>query len=143
MACVLGLGLMAAFFSPIKYGILPDHLKLEELPAGNALIEGGTFLSILLGVIAGGFAPAAVDTSVIAGFMVLVAVGCWASADLHPARPARRRRPCAIDPNILRSTRDLLRALRADRRLTGGAIAVSLVLACRRRRPVARPAARP
>ena len=43
----------ASLFGPIKYGILPDHLAREELPAGNALIEGGTFLAILLGTITG------------------------------------------------------------------------------------------
>jgi acyl-[acyl-carrier-protein]-phospholipid O-acyltransferase/long-chain-fatty-acid--[acyl-carrier-protein] ligase len=124
MACVLGLGIMAAFFSPIKYGILPDHLKLEELPAGNALIEAGTFLSILLGVIAGGFAPATVDSRAIAAVMVLIATGCWLSAVFIPktgeAAPALR-----IDPNILRSTRDLLTSLVEDRRLINGSIAVS------------------
>jgi acyl-[acyl-carrier-protein]-phospholipid O-acyltransferase/long-chain-fatty-acid--[acyl-carrier-protein] ligase len=36
-------GVIAALFGPIKYGILPDHLKREELPTGNALIEGATF----------------------------------------------------------------------------------------------------
>src|SRR4051812_3629484 len=36
----LGLfGVIAALFGPIKYGILPDHLQREELPAGNALVE--------------------------------------------------------------------------------------------------------
>ena len=49
-------GSIAALFGPIKYGILPDHLKREELPAGNALVEGATFLAILLGTIAGGIA---------------------------------------------------------------------------------------
>ena len=51
LACIFGLGVMSALFGPIKYGILPDHLVTEELPAGNALIEAGTFLSILLGII--------------------------------------------------------------------------------------------
>ncbi len=45
----LGLfGTIAALFGPIKYGILPDHLRREELPAGNALVEAATFLAILL-----------------------------------------------------------------------------------------------
>src|SRR5919199_3349183 len=51
-------GVIAALFGPIKYGILPDHLKREELPAGNALVEGATFLAILLGTIAAGAASA-------------------------------------------------------------------------------------
>src|SRR5215472_13874638 len=37
-------GTLAALFGPIKYGILPDLLERRELPSGNALIEGGTFL---------------------------------------------------------------------------------------------------
>src|SRR5882762_3594683 len=35
-------GTIATLFGPIKYGILPDHLHPEELPASNALIEGAT-----------------------------------------------------------------------------------------------------
>src|SRR5258708_9279886 len=42
-ASLFGLGAIAALFGPIKYGILPDHLKREELVSGNALIEGATF----------------------------------------------------------------------------------------------------
>ena len=49
-------GIIATLFGPIKYGILPDHLKKEELPAGNALVEGATFIAILLGTIVGGLA---------------------------------------------------------------------------------------
>src|SRR5215831_7159210 len=56
MAQRLKFGVIAALFGPIKYGILPDHLAREELPAGNALVEGATFLAILLGTIVGGFA---------------------------------------------------------------------------------------
>lgn len=48
------LGTQATFFGPMKYSILPDHLKTNELIAGNALIESGTFLAILLGTILGG-----------------------------------------------------------------------------------------
>src|SRR5262249_44221194 len=49
-------GVIAALFGPIKYGILPDHLSRAELPAGNALVEGATFIAILLGTIVGGIA---------------------------------------------------------------------------------------
>ena len=49
-------GTIASLFGPIKYGILPDHLARSELPAGNALVEGATFLAILLGTIVGGIA---------------------------------------------------------------------------------------
>ena len=53
----LGLfGVVAALFGPVKYGILPEKLETAELPAGNALVEGATFLAILVGTIAGGIA---------------------------------------------------------------------------------------
>jgi len=47
------LGLQSTIFGPIKYGILPQILRREELVGGNALIEMGTFVAILAGTIAG------------------------------------------------------------------------------------------
>ncbi|MEE4219125.1 MAG: MFS transporter [Xanthomonadales bacterium] len=47
------LGLQSTIFGPIKYGILPQILKNEELVGGNALVEMGTFVAILAGTIAG------------------------------------------------------------------------------------------
>jgi len=47
------LGLQSTIFGPIKYGILPQILRKEELVGGNALIEMGTFVAILAGTIAG------------------------------------------------------------------------------------------
>ena len=47
------LGLQSTIFGPIKYGILPQILDPRELVGGNALIEMGTFVAILLGTIAG------------------------------------------------------------------------------------------
>jgi len=54
-AVLFGLGVQAAFFSPVKYGILPDLLADEgALVRGNGLVEAGTFVGILLGTVAGG-----------------------------------------------------------------------------------------
>ncbi|MEJ8569190.1 MFS transporter [Elongatibacter sediminis] len=47
------LGLQSTIFGPIKFGILPQILRREELVGGNALVEMGTFVAILLGTIAG------------------------------------------------------------------------------------------
>ena len=55
---LFGLGCVSALFGPIKYGILPDHLRREELVAGNALVEGATFAAIICGLVLGGFAAA-------------------------------------------------------------------------------------
>jgi len=48
------MGVQAAFFGPLKYSILPQHLHLKELMGGNGLIESGTFVAILMGTIMGG-----------------------------------------------------------------------------------------
>lgn len=48
------MGAQSTFFSPVKYSILPDILKEDELIAGNGLLEAGTYGAILLGTIAGG-----------------------------------------------------------------------------------------
>lgn len=48
------MGSQSAFFGPVKYAILPQHLCEEELVGGNAMVEMGTFLSILLGTLIGG-----------------------------------------------------------------------------------------
>ncbi|MEB3284124.1 MAG: MFS transporter [Candidatus Sericytochromatia bacterium] len=54
LAVLFLLGSQSAFFGPLKYSALPQYLKEEELVTGNALVEGGTNLSILLGGVAGG-----------------------------------------------------------------------------------------
>ncbi len=78
-------GIIAALFGPIKYGILPDHLAREELGAGNALVEGATFLAILLGTIAGGLASTVPGDATIFGTLVIgFAVLCWASSLMIP-----------------------------------------------------------
>lgn len=51
---LFGFGTHSAFFGPVKYAILPQHLKEEELIAGNGYIDAGTFLAILGGTILGG-----------------------------------------------------------------------------------------
>ena len=53
----LALGLMgvhSTLFGPVKYAILPQHLRPHELIGGNGLVEMGTFVAILLGEIVGG-----------------------------------------------------------------------------------------
>src|SRR5215472_3704357 len=53
----LALGLMgvhSTLFGPVKYAILPQHLRPDELIGGNGLVEMGTFVAILLGEIVGG-----------------------------------------------------------------------------------------
>lgn len=48
------MGGQSAFFGPVKYSIIPQHLDARELVAGNAFVEMGTFLAILLGTAGAG-----------------------------------------------------------------------------------------
>ncbi len=54
MVVLFAMGTQSTFFGPIKYAILPQLTQDKELMNANALIEGGTFISILLGTITGG-----------------------------------------------------------------------------------------
>lgn len=119
-------GVIAALFGPIKYGILPDHLKPEELPAGNALIEGATFIAILLGTIAGGLtAREGGDAAQLSLLILVFALACWV-ATLFIPKTGPAAPDLVVDRNILRSTRDLLRDLWGDARLWRTGVMVSL-----------------
>ncbi|MGW8183405.1 MAG: MFS transporter [Burkholderiales bacterium] len=48
-------GTQSALFGPVKYAILPQHLREEELVGGNALVETGTSIAILAGLVVGGW----------------------------------------------------------------------------------------
>lgn len=54
MASLFLMGVHSTFFGPIKFALLPQHLRDDELLLGNAYIEAGTFLAILFGTILGG-----------------------------------------------------------------------------------------
>ncbi len=48
------MGTQSTFFGPVKYAILPQVLERDELVGGNALVEMGTFVAILLGTLSAG-----------------------------------------------------------------------------------------
>ena len=70
LALLFLLGVLATIFGPLKYSLMPQHLRQSELVGGNALVDSGTFLAILIGTISGGL--------------------------LAPASTANRRRPLAV-----------------------------------------------
>lgn len=116
-------GTLSALFGPVKYGILPDHLPRQALPAANALVEGATFLAIIGGTAAGGFASTLRFGPVLLACVVLVfALLSWAAARFIP--PTGEAAPgLAIRRNILASTFGLVSELRTDRRIFWAALA--------------------
>src|SRR5262245_28357264 len=118
-------GVIAALFGPIKYGILPDHLKREELPAGNALVEAATFMAILLGTIVGGLAVKESGHAFGFGALIMVFAGlCWVASLMIP-RTGEGAPELVVDANIARSTAELLRHLWNDSRLWWGGVVAS------------------
>ncbi|WP_294532868.1 MFS transporter [uncultured Rhodoblastus sp.] len=119
-------GTVSSLFGPIKYGILPDCLRKHELPAGNAMIEGATFIAILLGTLAGGLASRnGGDPAPFAVAMTLISLACYGASLLIP--PTGEAAPkLVIDANIFRSTGQLLASLWADRNLWRAGVMVSL-----------------
>ncbi len=100
-------GTTAAFFGPLKYGVLPQYLKREELIAGNGLIELGTFVTILLGTMYGGFLVLEEQGRlVLAGTIVVLAVIAWAVSFLMPSAPGDSS--VKFDWNVPRQTIKLL-----------------------------------
>ncbi|HUN53744.1 MAG TPA: MFS transporter [Smithella sp.] len=79
------LGCQAAFFGPVKYSIIPQHLTSKEIVGGNAMVEGGTFLAILLGTISGGLITQMDSGKLWAGIiLVAVAVTGWLASRMIP-----------------------------------------------------------
>lgn len=104
------MGLHSTIFGPVKYSALPEILKDEELVTGNAYIESGTFLAILMGTLIGGMTIAIpgngpLITSV--GIVLTAIVGTWTSTrmlSLAPVNPLQK-----IDKQIFKSTNDIIR----------------------------------
>ncbi|MGO9049673.1 MAG: acyl-[ACP]--phospholipid O-acyltransferase [Xanthobacteraceae bacterium] len=118
-------GVIAALFGPIKYGILPDHLAREELTKGNALVEGGTFLAILIGTIVAGLAAGGGgDPLHFAWLMLVSAAACWI-ASLFIPRTGEGAPNLKINPNIAASTIGLIKYIYAEPRLWWGAMVAS------------------
>jgi acyl-[acyl-carrier-protein]-phospholipid O-acyltransferase/long-chain-fatty-acid--[acyl-carrier-protein] ligase len=120
-----GFGVIAALFGPIKYGILPDHLAREQLPAANALIEGATFIAILAGTITGGLtARNGGDIALVSVLVMLFALACWLSALAIPGTGSGAP-GLKVRANIAASTASMFRHLRTDPRLWWGALVTS------------------
>ena len=118
-------GIVAALFGPVKYAILPDQLQVSELATGNALVEGATFMAILIGTIAGGLFIAGASHM---GWICLAVVGLsilsWAFAARIPvSQPSAPDLPITANPWT--STVHLLKTLYAEPRLWDGMVIVS------------------
>ena len=124
LAALFLMGLHSTVFGPVKYSFLPQHLREDELVGGNALVESGTFLAILLGTLLGGLLIAAGGGNVAAAVCVGIAcLGYGASRAVpHSPAPAPKLR---IDWNPLRETWRNLRFTARNRTVFNAVLGVS------------------
>ncbi|MFV8449537.1 MFS transporter [Vibrio campbellii] len=66
------MGTQSAFFGPVKYALLPQQLNEKELVPGNALVEAGTFIAILVGTLGAGLIASADNAKYLAAFCVVI-----------------------------------------------------------------------
>src|SRR6476620_6235943 len=107
LAAVFAMGVHSTFFGPIKYAILPQHLRKDEVLGGTGLVEAGTYIAILLGtILAGTLAswPAAAALAVV----LFAMLGFAAGRQVPPAPPAAERIP--FDRHIIRASVNLVNA---------------------------------
>lgn len=109
-AVLFAMGVHSTFFGPIKYSILPQHLREHELMGGTGLVESGTFLAILLGQLAGGLLATQNAAVAVLG---VAAAGLLASLFI-PAAPPAVDRP-ALDYHLVRATATIVRHARGTR----------------------------
>ena len=104
LAVLFGLGVQAAMFGPVKYGILPELLPEAELVAGNAILEGATFLAIVAGTITGGALILGAHGPLLVAItgIALALVGLAAAARIPAGRAADPS--LRIGPNLIAET---------------------------------------
>ena len=107
------MGAQSSLFGPVKYSLLPQVLSPEELVGGNAMVEFGTFLAILMGLIAAvfiiGFGLYMLSLAVV----VFAIAGYWASRSIPTL--AANAPELSISFNIITQTRSILRDARENR----------------------------
>ena len=104
LLALFAMGIHSTFFGPIKYAILPQHLKSDEVLAGTGLVEAGTYIAILAGTILAGV----IDVEWAAlGVVLVAALGYWTGTKVPPAPPEHEE--TGIDWHIVRSSIALVR----------------------------------
>ena len=83
LLALFAMGVHSTFFGPIKYAILPQHLKKEEVLAGTGLVVAGTYIAILAGTILAGF----VDVELAALLVIVTALIGYATSRQVPSAP--------------------------------------------------------
>lgn len=117
---LFAMGVHSTFFGPIKYAILPQHLHKDEVLAGTGLVEAGTYLAILAGLILGGAMPIMWS---VAAVLALALVG-FAICQFIPAAPAQSDET-KVDWNPIRASKSLIAFAMRNLELRYSVLAIS------------------
>ena len=117
---LFAMGVHSTFFGPIKYAILPQHLRPDEVLGGTGLVEAGTYIAILGGTLIAGIIS--VQAAAV-GVLLIAIIGYMAGRQVPPA-PALEEGH-RIDFNVVRSSIRLVRATLHIPRLYLAIVAIS------------------
>ena len=117
---LFAMGVHSTFFGPIKYAILPQHLHKDEVLAGTGLVEAGTYLAILAGMILGG-AMAPMDSTI--SVIALALVGYMICRWVPPAPPQTAE--TKVDWNPIRASKSLIAFSMGNLELRYSVLAIS------------------
>jgi hypothetical protein len=112
------MGTQSTFFGPLKYAILPQHVRKEELMSANAALQATTYAAILLGTISGGLliGPNKNETILIVVVGVFIAVLGRLVAQFIPNASAGEP-TLKIEQNAIRAIITTIREITFDNRL--------------------------
>ena len=125
LAALALIGTQAAFFSPVKYAILPSLLRHDEMIAGNGINEAGTYISILVGTMLGGLLVLQENGAYLVGIpMILLAImGVWASRYVPRNDPGNAALSISLNP--VTTTWVMLKQAFRNRRIFVGILGIS------------------
>ena len=109
------MGAQSTFFGPAKYSYIPQHLKTNELIEGNAWVQMGTFVAILMGTILGGVMIAQEQgRQYVACVVVLLAIAGYLSSRFIPVTPSLNK-DLKINWNVISETYRNIKFLKSNR----------------------------
>ena len=117
---LFAMGVHSTFFGPIKYAILPQHLHKDEVLAGTGLVEAGTYVAILVGMMLGGAMH--ITHSIIA--VIVIALIGYATCRFVPPAPAQTEET-KVDWNPIRASKDLIAFSMGNLELRYSVLAIS------------------
>ncbi len=109
------LGVLSAVLSPVKFSILPEILENDDLICANSLIQAGTYLSIVSGVIAGSALYQSDRTLLFIILAVIAVLGIAAAFFLPELKPAPQQKPLEISKNIFKAAAESISFLKHSR----------------------------